>query len=87
MQYGFLISEYKEKPDDPYYKQYVSAWFAYYQRTTGVRPRFDDTSARCSLRLASIALSGLVSATGAIASGVTGIIICLSIVRSLFVVF
>jgi hypothetical protein len=43
VQYGFLISEYKEKPADPYYKQYVSAWFAYYQRITGMRPRFGGT--------------------------------------------
>ncbi|MFA6999326.1 MAG: hypothetical protein WC198_09220 [Victivallaceae bacterium] len=43
VQYGFLISEYKEKPADPFFKKYVAAWFAYYQRITGVRPRFGGT--------------------------------------------
>jgi len=45
--HGFIITEYKDKPADTYFKQYVSAWFGYYERTTGVRPRFggaDGTS-------------------------------------------
>jgi|GEM_PF-3181590 hypothetical protein len=38
---GIIVTKHKEKSADGYYQQYVDAWFGYYERTTGLRPRFN----------------------------------------------